>query len=74
MRTVAWLQNPAQQPLSRPDPIPHTPSTCHARRVDRLSFETYVASELAPDLLATGREAYCLCTLQVDLRCLTMTL
>ena len=32
-----------------------------------VAFEGYVLDELLPDLIATGRESYCVCTLQVAL-------
>jgi hypothetical protein len=32
-----------------------------------IAFEAYVLDELLPDLLSTGRESYCVCTMQVAL-------
>lgn len=37
-----------------------------ASRVD-VAFEAYVLAELLPDVIASGRESYCVCTMQVAL-------
>ena len=52
--------------LSADDLVPLLTLALVASRAD-VAFEGYVLDELLPDLLASGKESYCVCTLQVAL-------
>lgn len=52
--------------LSADDLVPLLTLVLVAARID-VSFEAYALCELLPDLIATGRESYCVCTMQVAL-------
>ena len=51
--------------LSADDLVPLTAMLLVAAALPSLDFEAYVLSELLADALATGPEAYCVCTMQV---------
>ena len=51
--------------LSADDLVPLTAMLLVAAALPSLDFEAYVLAELLADALATGPEAYCVCTMQV---------
>ena len=53
--------------LSADDLVPLLTLTLVASRIDLVAFEGFVVDELLSDVVASGREAYCACTLAVAL-------